>query len=355
MIFRFIKIFSILLSIYIIIIFSACALISCYMKKIGEEISLVKDQEILVEIPYGSSLKKLSHILYQSGLIDSERRFYWYLRLGRKDGLKVQAGFYQFLAPITKSSLAQRLLHGYDQSFKVVFKEGEVLQDLAHKLDALEISTKEHFIEAMISEEVLTLINAPYAHERSLLNEPGGIEGYLFPDTYFFSKNYDPKTIIKKMYERLLKAFDDTMWAHMKAKHISLHEVLTLASIIEKETANSEEKAIVSSVYHNRLRLNMRLQADPTVIYGLRNFSGKLSRKDLREFHDYNTYMIYGLPKGPISSVSLASIKAALWPKESDYLYFVSRNDGSHEFCATLSCHNQAVQKWQINYFHQKN
>lgn len=324
--------------------------LSSYMTAVGQENVNVNDT--LVEIPYGSSLRRVSAILAQAGLIDDEARFFWYMRLGRDDGHSIQAGYYNFAGVLTKSQIASRLQHGIDQSFRFTFKEGQTLIDLVRTLEYLQLSTTEEFIEAMNSEDILSLIQLPYDRVRTALaNDVGGLEGYLFPDTYFFTKKDKAKGIIKKMYARFLAKLDTGFKEHMDQEKKTLHEVLTLASIIEKETGDTSERSLVSSVYHNRLKRNMRLQADPTVIYGLKDYDGKIRKKDLLTKHSYNTYVINGLPPGPIASAGLESIKAALYPANTDYLYFVSKNDGTHVFCENLSCHNKAVKLWQVDYF----
>lgn len=325
-----------------------------YFFAVGQE-EVVISGETLVEIPYGSSLRRVSEILKEAGLIDDASRFYWYLRLGRADGLKIQAGFYEFLGSITKQALAKRLLSGYDQSWRLTFKEGQTLKDLAAMLETMGLASQDDFVAAMQSDEIVNLIKAPQARKRKALNnDMGGIEGYLFPDTYFFSKRDSALAVIRTMYERLIALLDEDMLARMDELHLSLHDVLTLASIIEKETGAPEERPAIASVYKNRLRLGMRLQADPTVIYGIKDYDGKIRKKDLLTHHPYNTYTMKGLPPGPIASPGLASIRAALWPSDTKYLYFVSKNDGSHEFCENLSCHNKAVKRWQIDYFKER-
>lgn len=298
--------------------------------------------EVVVEIPYGSSLRQVSRLLAEAKVIDDAKKFYWYLRFGRLDGHKMQAGFYNFFGSITAGDLASRLLFGVDQSFRLTFKEGENLKELAQKLDNLGLIKKEAFLAATKSQEVLDALT------------PGlkvGIEGYLFADTYFFSKKDNALSIINKMHARLRSKLTPEIMARIDELKTSLHQVLTLASIIEKETGDPKERPLIASVYQNRLRLGMHLQADPTVIYGIKDYNGKIRKADLLAFHPYNTYKIKGLPPGPIASAGFESIRAALWPEASQYLYFVSKNDGSHIFCADLTCHNRAVRTWQIDFF----
>lgn len=329
---------------------SVAFLVSCYFSAISSKSHVVSDT--LVEIPFGSSLRRVSTLLSEAGVITDASQFYWYLRIGRTDGTKIQAGFYNFNGEITPHHVADRLLLGRDQSYKLTFKEGQSLVELATAVEAMGLATKEEFAVAMISNEVGSLIAAPrFELRKALENDMGGIEGYLFPDTYFFSKRDNAHSIIRKMHAKLMSIIDDEIRARMKELSLTLHEVLTLASIIEKETGDPKERPIIASVYQNRLKVGMRLQADPTVIYGIKNYEGKIHKSDLLAHHPYNTYTITGLPPGPISSVGKEAIRAVLWPQETKYLYFVSKNDGTHVFCENLTCHNEAVRKWQIEFF----
>lgn len=307
--------------------------------------------ETMVEIPFGSSLKRVSEILAEAHVIETPKDFVWYVRLGRRDGAKMQAGYYLFSGDLSFKAVADRLLFGADQSFRVTFKEGQTLVDLVKTLSDLGLTDEAQFEAAMVSDEVVHLINPIVLGRTKLRNDMGGIEGYLFPDTYFFSKKDNAVSIIKKMHARLLTKLDFAIWERIDELKTNLNDVLTLASIIEKETGNGLERAIISSVYHNRLRIGMKLQADPTVIYGIKNYDGKIRKVDLLTHHAYNTYTMKGLPPGPISSAGIDAIRAALWPDDTKYLYFVSRNDGSHIFCENLQCHNKAVRVWQIDYF----
>ena len=326
---------------------------SWYFCTLGERKFVVS--EAMVEIPFGSSLKRVSELLADAQVIKSPKLFAWYLRLGRSDGAKIQAGYYLFSGELSFQSLAERLQSGADQSFRVTFKEGQTLVDLVQSLAEVGLADEDKFIAAMTSQEILNLINPVVIGRKNLRNDVGGIEGYLFPDTYFFSKKDNAATIIKKMHAQLLTKLDFAIWQRIDELNTNLNEVLTLASIIEKETGNVNERPIISSVYRNRLAIGMRLQADPTVIYGIKNYDGKIRKADLLAYHPYNTYQIQGLPPGPISSVGLAAIRAALWPEKTKFFYFVSRNDGSHVFCADLGCHNKAVRLWQIDYFKKAN
>lgn len=306
----------------------------------------------MVEIPRGSSLKNVCELLYEQGIIENKQLFYWYIRLGRKEGNKVQAGFYQFDGFITNEAIVNSLKSGRDRAYKITFKEGETLINLVQNLTESGLITEEEFIAAMKDSPILSFIPEPLVTKRqNLKNDMGGVEGYLFPDTYFFTKKDGAHHIISTMHNRLMEKLDGPIMERIKERGQSLHEVLTLAAIVEKETGAAFERPIIASVYQNRLMKRMRLQADPTVIYGIKDYDGKIHKSDLLNYHPYNTYTISALPPGPIAAPGLLSIRAVLWPSETNYLYFVSKNDGTHIFCENLNCHNQAVKKWQIDFF----
>ncbi|MFQ5717561.1 MAG: endolytic transglycosylase MltG, partial [Nitrospinales bacterium] len=189
--------------------------------------------------------------------------------------------------------------------------------------------------------------------DRSLIDSldiPGeNLEGYLFPETYHFDKNTDERAIVKTMVDTFKRrALKPEYLDRARELGFSFHKIITLASLIEKETGREDERELISAVFHNRLRKNMRLQCDPTVIYALKNFDGNLRKKDLGIDSPYNTYRYAGLPPGPIANPGLESIRAALYPASANYIYFVSKQNGSHEFSSALADHNRAVRKYQL-------
>jgi len=174
------------------------------------------------------------------------------------------------------------------------------------------------------------------------------LEGYLFPDTYFFPKDVTVEKIISTMVLRFWSIFSPAWKERAKHYGLTVHQVVTLASIIEKETGAAFERPLISSVFHNRLRKKMRLESDPTVIYGIKNFDGNLTRKHLKTRTPYNTYAIRGLPVGPIANPGRASLEAALFPEKTSFIYFVSKKDTTHHFSTNLKEHNRAVRKYQL-------
>jgi len=220
---------------------------------------------------------------------------------------------------------------------KITIPEGYTIYQIADLLAAKGLAKRENFINL--------------ATDPNLAKELGiqakTLEGYLFPDTYYFNKGLSEKVIIKTMVNRFYSLMKPEWKEQSHKLGLTFHQVITLASLIEKETSNKEEKPIISAVYHNRLKAGIRLQCDPTVIYCLKNFNGKLRKEDLLIDSPYNTYKRYGLPPGPIANPGLDSIQAALYPAKVGYQYFVSKNDGTHYFSYTLKEHNRAVLRYQ--------
>jgi UPF0755 protein len=184
--------------------------------------------------------------------------------------------------------------------------------------------------------------------------EAKDLEGYLFPDTYKLPRKTTAALLVSRMVQSFMKALTPALIEAAEARQLTVRQFVTLASIVEKETGNKDERPLVAAVYSNRLRIGMPMQCDPTVIYALDRlgrYNGNLTREDLQIDSKYNTYRYPGLPPGPIASPGRASLEAAAHPAAADYLYFVSRNDGSHAFAATLDEHNRNVEKYQRQYF----
>lgn len=193
---------------------------------------------------------------------------------------------------------------------------------------------------------LMAAANISFVQEKGIDAET--FEGYLFPDTYYFPGKARPEIIITAMVQRFWTVFTPEWKKRCRELGFSIHEMVTLASIIEKETGAADERPVISSVFHNRLKKRMRLESDPTVIYRIKDFDGNLTRRDLNAPDPYNTYRIRGLPPGPIANPGHESLKAALYPADTPYLYFVSKNDKTHHFSADIEEHNRAVRKYQL-------
>jgi UPF0755 protein len=219
----------------------------------------------------------------------------------------------------------------------VTVREGLTVREIADLLASLEVGDRDKFLAETENPEILATFGLAGK----------GAEGYLFPDTYHFTPATPERDIVIAMAERFRKRSEPLLAQHEGATPLTWHQIVTLASIIEKETGVEEERSLVSAVFHNRLKRGMPLQSDPTVIYGLKNFDGNLTRKDMLKATPYNTYRIAALPPGPICNPGISSIKAALSPADVPYLYFVSRNDGTHLFSEKFEAHKEAVKTYQ--------
>lgn len=283
----------------------------------------------------GEGFASINYRLYKEGIIDNARIFHYYSKFqGKLEQLKT--GVYLFEPGVTTPDVVRILSSGNSQLYSVTIPEGKNLYETADILFSQEVikSKKEFIKEAKKSDYLKTKgVKAPTT------------EGYLFPDTYNFAPNSTPKLVIQTMIDH---HFSKTQGLDFSKTKLSRHEAINLAAIVEKETGAKFERRTIAGVYYNRLKKRMRLQSDPTTIYGIwERFDGNLRKKDLFEKNAYNTYQIYGLPKGPISNPGLEAIKAVLDPEEHKYLYFVSKNNGTHVFSKTYKEHSKAVDHWQ--------
>jgi UPF0755 protein len=289
-----------------------------------------------IRVDHGDSLATVARKLRDRRLIANGFLFSLWARVSGVEK-KIHQGLYRFDAPTPPREILDRLITGRGIFQTITIPEGMTIKEIAELLDKMQIADKDKF---------LSLVNDP-SFLASLGLSGKGLEGYLFPSTYHFTPSTPEKDIIVAMTEQFRKISLPLLNQGDNATALTPHEILTLASIIEKETGIDAERPVVSAVFHNRLKRQMPLQSDPTVIYGIKEFSGNLTRKNLQEPTPYNTYRINALPPGPICNPGLSSIRAALQPAQVPYLYFVSRNDGTHLFSETIEAHNQAVKTYQ--------
>ncbi len=232
------------------------------------------------------------------------------------------------------------LVKGQAKQHLVTIPEGYTLSQIAQLLEDLNLVEKKGFLQKASSPAFINVLG---------LSEVAGttLEGYLFPDTYHVFREMDPEEVIQMMIHQFKKVFGPDLVHRASELGISEKDAVILASIIEKETSLPEEKPLISAVFHNRLKRNIPLQSDPTVIYGIKNFDGNLTKEHLLKQTPYNTYIVAGLPPTPICNPGKESLLAALYPAPVPYLYFVSKNDGSHYFSSEIEEHNRAVWKYQ--------
>jgi UPF0755 protein len=285
-------------------------------------------QNVIVNVRPGQTLRTTADILRQANLIKSRLKF---ILISRIKGLDkhLKAGEYLLSAAMPPRQILEIMVKGDVNLHKLTVPEGYSIPQIAVLVENANFGSKIDFIKAA-TDTVLASKNGIVA---------ATFEGYLFPDTYFFPREVAMEQIISAMVNRFWSVFT-TEW--------KVHQIVTLASIIEKETGAAFERPIISSVFHNRLKKKMRLESDPTVIYGIKNFDGNLTRKHLNTHTPYNTYKIRGLPAGPIANPGRASLEAALYPERSVFIYFVSKKDNTHYFSTNLKEHNQAVRKYQL-------
>jgi UPF0755 protein len=294
-------------------------------------------KEVVLTVPAGATFVSASQLLVDAGVVKSLKPF---VLLGKVKGLSnsIQAGELLFRTDMTPVEVLDTLVRGKAVSYLVTIPEGYSNNQVAALLAERGIVDEERFI-ALTGDAGLA---------RSLDVPADRLEGFMFPDTYSWPRGLSEEQILARMVKRYKDVFTPAMAARAREIEMTELEVVTLASIVEKETGASQERKQVSAVFHNRLKKGYRLQTDPTVIYGIQNFNGNLTRKDLRTDHPYNTYTRSGLPPGPIANPGEASIVAALYPDDVSYLYFVARGDGTHVFSNTLAEHNRAVKIYQL-------
>ncbi|MGE5189726.1 MAG: endolytic transglycosylase MltG [Gemmatimonadota bacterium] len=283
-------------------------------------------------IPKGTGYPEIFRMLQDARLLRHPVVFRA-LVLGTATGRHLQSGEYAFPAPPSAFEVWSKLVRGDVARYNVTIPEGSNIYDIAAILGDSGLADPEAFVDAARSRELAARLDVP----------ADTVEGFLFPDTYVLVKYMPEEEIIGVMVRQFRRRFTPDMEAKARDAGFSLRQIVTIASIIEKETGVAGEKPLISAVIRRRLALGMPLQMDPTVIYGLRKFGEALTRKDLRTPNPYNTYLRRGLPPGPIANPGLASLLAAVNPADADYLYFVARNDGSHEFSRSLADHNRAV------------
>ena len=304
------------------------------------------ESEAFVEIVPGSTPQAMGRALADAGVVSSPAAFrvaVWWRGAGRR----LQAGEYRFDAPMTPREVVDKIARGDVYMSPLTFREGLTMREMAAIFEERGFGSAKDFLKAAAQEEPIRDID-PQAPD---------LEGYLFPDTYTLPRRTTAGELVDRMVNRFEKALTPEIRAKAAARGLSVRQLVTLASLVEKETAKPEERPLVAAVYANRMKIGMGLQCDPTVIYALERagrYTGNLTRADLQFDSPYNTYRYAGLPPGPIAAPGQASLEAAAEPADVPYLYFVSRNDGSHVFAATLDEHNRNVHEWQIKYFRER-
>ena len=304
------------------------------------------EPEVFVDIPPGSSTASIGNRLVDAGVVRDARTFQAGLWIsGRSRSLR--AGEYRFDAPLHALDVIDKIARGDVYRRRLTFREGLTITEMAQVFEERGFGNAADFRNA--------------AADPALVREldPGAtdLEGYLFPETYALPRGTSAAVVVTQMVDAFKNALTPEIRGNATAAGLSIRQLVTLASLVEKETGTASERPLVAAVYANRLKIGMGMQADPTVIYALQKagtYTGNLRRDDLQFDSPYNTYRYPGLPPGPIAAPGKASLEAAAKPADVDYLYFVSKNDGSHVFASSLEEHNRNVQTWQRDYFRQR-
>jgi len=296
-----------------------------------------KAVDAIISIPAGQSFSQTTAALARAGIIHHPYKFKLVARLKGYDK-RLQAGEYTLSATLSPIQILQKMVNGDVRLYRLTVPEGLNIYQIAELVEETGLASSSDFIAAATSTE--------FAHQQGLNADT--FEGYLFPETYFFPKNAPVKTIISTMVNRFRQIYQSDWQKRAEQLGFSDHQIVILASIIEKETGAPFERPLISSVFHNRLKRKMRLESDPTVIYGLEDFDGNLKRKHLEAATPYNTYKRSGLPAGPITNPGKESLEAALYPAETKFIYFVSKKDQTHQFSTNFEDHQRAVQKYQL-------
>lgn len=288
------------------------------------------------EIESGDSFGRVAYALEERGLIRDARVTRWFARV-EDLGSRIKIGEYELSPAQSTPEILETLVEGRVKLHSVVIPEGQRASEIADRLAEAGLADREAFLEVVFDPEMPARLGV----------EGESLEGYLYPDTYRFARGLPPERIARAMVDEFLAVWR-SLGRESAATSLSMLEHVTLASIVEKETGAAEERPLIAAVFLNRLKRGMRLETDPTVIYGIEDFDGNLRRVHLEDASNpYNTYRIRGLPPGPIASPGRAALEAVLAPADTAYLYFVSRNDGTHVFSRTYAEHEAHVDRFQ--------
>jgi UPF0755 protein len=305
-------------------------------------------EEKIVLIEPGLGAGQILETLQREGVLPDARLARSYL-IYFMDDPAMQAGEYRFRGPLTTPQVLRMLAKGQVLTHSITIIEGLTYEEIATQLDRLGYGRREAFLDLMSSPELVADLDP----------EAPDLEGYLFPETYSFARSVDERTIVQAMVKTFRERFEKEVRPRLdrnvrRGGGKTVRQLVTLASIVEKEAQLPSDRPLIAAVYQNRIDRGIGLMADPTVIYALkraRRWNGNIRRDDLRLDSPYNTYRYAGLPPGPICNPGLASLVAAAEPADAPYLYFVSRNDGTHVFAETLTEHNRNVEQWQRKYW----
>ncbi len=295
-------------------------------------------KQVTLTIPKGANFFEIKNILAENGLITDDVRFTLLARY-LKVSHKLKAGEFRLTAEQKPEELLRELLDAKAILHKITIPEGLNIKEIAKRYARKDWCSYDEFV---------ALANDPVFIKKLGFENIDSLEGYLFPDTYSVTREMkNAEKAIVLMTNRFKKVWGEIMAEKKGELVLNQHELISLAAIVEKEAVKAVEQPIIAGVFYNRLEKRMRLQSDPTVLYGVENHTGPITKTDLRRSTPYNTYVISGLPLGPICNPGEGALRATVQPQETKYLYFVSNNDGTHQFSKTLKEHNRAVRKYR--------
>ena len=292
---------------------------------------------VLLEIPRGTGFLQIVDLLDEAGFV-TNKPFFYILALTKGAARHIRAGEYELSTNMSPLEIITKLVQGDIKAYLVTIPEDFTVRDIAARLASFRLVDEKTFLALATDRTFLA----------SLGIKAESAEGFLYPETYKLDRSMGPKDIMRIMNQQFWKVMTPDLQKRATEMGMSLIQAVTLASMIGKETGYKEEKPLISAVFHNRLRIGMKLQSDPTAVYDLEDFTGSVKKSHLLRNHSHNTYRIDGLPPGPIGNPAVDSLKAALYPAKVDYLYFVSNNNGAHRFSTNLIAHNRAVSKYII-------
>lgn len=337
------KLWISLVVVTLVVMVAGAVVASELRRRLQEPYKGYESAEAFVEIPQGAGSQEIRGRLVDAGIVSDDlvlRAAMWWSGRART----LQAGEYRFDQPMSPLAVVDKIGSGDVFTQRLTFPEGLTIAEMAKVFESKGFGRASEFIKAASNGALVKDLDA----------KAQDLEGYLFPETYSLSRRVDAQRVVGMMVERFRSTYDETLRARAEAQQMTTRQVMTLASLIEKETGKGDERPLVAAVYRNRIKQGMGMQADPTVVYALMKagkYNGNIRRDDLSFDSPYNTYRYPGLPPGPIAAPGRASIEAALAPADVPYLYFVSKNDGSHVFAATLKEHNANVYQYQVLYF----
>ncbi len=288
------------------------------------------------EVRNGDTFGRINQRLFEEGLISDKRLFHHYSKY-KNVMTKFRAGSFSIPSGSNMAKIIHILIYGQPNLKSITIPEGKNMYEIAKLLDSLGITTEKDFLEAAQDPDLIARLEV----------EANSLEGYLYPETYRFAPHTSAKIVAKSMIDLFYLKTKEVDFTH---PFLNKHQLIILASVVEKETGAKFERPMIAGVFTNRLKQRMRLQSDPTTVYGIwSRYNGNIKKSDLMEETPYNTYKIPALPQGPISNPSIEAIKAVLAPAEHQFLYFVSKNDGTHIFSKSYKDHEKAVDDFQRN------